>query len=187
MLIIFRNNAKFFKYTASHDSNVNSIQLFNGGGYNCSQYLAWGNGNDQVNYCTGQPHPSNNCLLPNHAFYENIEHNLYVFSNVSSSSFSFISANLSISIDAAADTTLQVADRFKSHDQFQPIYCLLIVHSGCNRSASAKILQMVKYIIYFIEKNREFTFYLGHKSKYLSVWFIIWFNKSHSLDRNSNY
>ena len=30
----------------------NIIQLFNGGGSNSSKYLAWGNGNDQVNYCT---------------------------------------------------------------------------------------------------------------------------------------
>ena len=72
---------------------------------------------------------------------------------MSSRSFSFISANLSISIDAAADTTSQTDARLKSHDQFQPIYCRLIVHSGCNKSAH--ILQMVKHIIYLIEENRE--------------------------------
>ena len=39
LLIFLKNNIKLFKYTASHDINVNSVQLFNGGGCNCSQYL----------------------------------------------------------------------------------------------------------------------------------------------------
>jgi hypothetical protein len=81
----------------------NIIQLFNGGGSNSSKYLAWGNGNDQVNYCTRptakcnssldhfhyrRPNILNYCnhihqitvLLPNHTFQEEIEHNLVWFS-----------------------------------------------------------------------------------------------------------
>ena len=82
----------------SYVEECNNIQLFNGGGCNSSKYLAGGNGNDQVKYCTRptaecnssldhfhyrRPNILNNCnhihqitvLLPNHTFHEEIEHN----------------------------------------------------------------------------------------------------------------
>ena len=109
--------------------------------YNNSKYLAWCNGNDQVNYCTRptaefnsslddfhyrRPSILNYChhihqitvLLPNHTFHEEIEHNLDWFSETTFLiSFNWFLSheylpNAKCVMDAASDTTSQSDDRF---------------------------------------------------------------------------
>jgi hypothetical protein len=109
-----------------------------------------------------------------------------LFSNISSSSVSLISANLSISISlwTVQQTQYHSDDCFKSHDQFQPIgklhrrthgtsgnsksYCQLIVNSGCNRSAEAKKPNKWSIILStgFLLNKQGNTFYLG-KMRYI--------------------